>query len=128
MFDMRLALLNAKLDAVHKGELVLLSTLASCFPDRQIMSQDDFITHVAWPGDQAHSCGGGDTSAGAQAMEEDDTEEDSDVGTEIVDEEDSDAGIEIVELRMSPPSLFVFSGNNPLHSPYSPMEENAKRE
>ncbi|WVZ04590.1 hypothetical protein V8G54_017936 [Vigna mungo] len=100
MFDMRLALLDAKLDAVHKGELVLLSTLASCFPDRQIMSQDDFITQVAWPGDQAHSCGGGGTSAGAQAMEEDGNEEDSDVGTEIVEDEDSNVGTEIIETEV----------------------------
>lgn len=95
MMEFKLALIDTKLDAVHRGELVMLRSLASCFPDRQLISPENFITQVAWLGDQAHSSGGGSTSARAQTrahvMQEDETnEEEDDAEIEVNDDEEKD--------------------------------------
>ncbi|KOM50035.1 hypothetical protein LR48_Vigan08g086200 [Vigna angularis] len=51
--------------------------LYAASPGLQCMSLDEFITRMSWPGDQAQVSGGGDTF-GAEAMADDDLEEDSD--------------------------------------------------
>ncbi|KOM41227.1 hypothetical protein LR48_Vigan04g142500 [Vigna angularis] len=90
MLEMNMAFPNAKLDAIHRGELVMLRSLASAFPDRQFISPDDFITQVAWLGEQAHSSRVGGTSSEAQAMEEDESEEEEDDENEPADDDDEE--------------------------------------
>lgn len=64
-----MALIDAKLHAVHHAELVMLRNLASTFPDNQFISPENFLTQVAWLGDPAYSSGGGGTSSGVKTID-----------------------------------------------------------
>ncbi|KOM50170.1 hypothetical protein LR48_Vigan08g099700 [Vigna angularis] len=60
----------------EQGEQVLLRTLMSAFPERQFMSQDEFVVYVAWPADLAQE---GDraeaTTTSAIDVDDDDSDE-----------------------------------------------------
>ncbi|WVY92659.1 hypothetical protein V8G54_031747, partial [Vigna mungo] len=90
MVELKMALIYAKLDAIHHVELVMLRSLGSAFPDRQFISPEDFLTQVAWPGDPTHSSGAGGTSSKAQTMEMDDDEFDDDDEAEADDDKEED--------------------------------------
>ncbi|WVZ06294.1 hypothetical protein V8G54_019640 [Vigna mungo] len=68
------------------------------------MTPAEYDAFVAWPGDQAPTAGGGGSSSGAQAMEEDGTEvediedDEDDYDEDDYEEDDSDAGTEILDL------------------------------
>ncbi|KOM58126.1 hypothetical protein LR48_Vigan11g116000 [Vigna angularis] len=77
MFDMRMTLIDAKLEAVNQiGQAhadMMRHVYASSHPG--FMTPEDYAARVAWPGDQAHFSGGGGTSSGVHAMEEDQSDD-----------------------------------------------------
>ncbi|WVY98554.1 hypothetical protein V8G54_030705 [Vigna mungo] len=84
---------DAKMEAIHRIGRAQTAMMRHAFgashPD--FMTPVEYDAFVAWPGDQAPTTGGGATSSGAQAMEDDGTEEcDSDAGTEIIEKDDDD--------------------------------------
>ncbi|KOM25545.1 hypothetical protein LR48_Vigan115s001500 [Vigna angularis] len=100
MRDMYMSLMEAKMEALYKGEQALLMTLSSAFLERQFMSQDDFIAHVAWPTDQAQASGGVGASEAATMEEKDDDDKDQNEDKEEEeDEEDEDDDEESDNIR-----------------------------
>ncbi|KOM50095.1 hypothetical protein LR48_Vigan08g092200 [Vigna angularis] len=91
MYDMRMALIDAKLEAINRMGLahadMMRHVYASSHPG--FMTSEEYAARVAWPGDQTQHSGGGGTSSGAQAMEEDQSEEEED--EEEATEEDTES-------------------------------------
>ncbi|WVZ23710.1 hypothetical protein V8G54_002254 [Vigna mungo] len=84
---------EAKMEVVNRIGRAQAAMMRHAFGASHLdfMTPIEYDAFVAWPGDQALTTGGGATSSGAQAMEEDDTEEiDSDAGTEIIEEDEDD--------------------------------------
>ncbi|WVZ20114.1 hypothetical protein V8G54_007436 [Vigna mungo] len=95
--------LGAQMAAVNRIGLAQVAMMRQAFTATHIdvMTPTEYFVFVAWPGDEAHTSGGGGTSSGAQAMEEDGTEEeDSDAGTKIAEDGDFDAKEDIVETEV----------------------------
>ncbi|WVZ18122.1 hypothetical protein V8G54_005444 [Vigna mungo] len=95
--------LDAKMEVVNQISLSQTAMMRQAFAVSHLdfMTPADYSAFVAWPGNQAHTTGGGATSSRAQAMEEDGTEEDSDAGIDILEEdEDSDAEEGIIETEV----------------------------
>ncbi|KOM55433.1 hypothetical protein LR48_Vigan10g132500 [Vigna angularis] len=92
MFDMRMALLDAKLEAVNRIGLAHADMMRHVYASSHLgfITPEDYAARLAWPRDQAHSSGGGGISSGAQAMEEDE-EDESDDGEE--EDESDEEGI-----------------------------------
>ncbi|KOM48183.1 hypothetical protein LR48_Vigan07g188700 [Vigna angularis] len=88
---MYMSLMESKMEALYRGEQVLLMTLTSFFPEKRFMTQEDFMVHVAWPTDPTQASGGA-RSFRAAAMEEDveDEEEEEDEDEEEEEEEEDD--------------------------------------
>ncbi|BAT83746.1 hypothetical protein VIGAN_04095600 [Vigna angularis var. angularis] len=91
MMDMRLALIESKLEAVNRiGQAhaeMMRHVYAASHPG--FMTSDQYSTFVAWPGDQSFPSGGGRPQDGTAAMDEDDDDEEEEDDDEV-DEEDSD--------------------------------------
>ncbi|KOM30208.1 hypothetical protein LR48_Vigan1035s000100 [Vigna angularis] len=91
MMDMRLALIESKLEAVNRiGQAhaeMMRHVYAASHPG--FMTSDQYSTFVAWPGDQSFPSGGGRPQDGTAAMDEDDDDEEEENNDEV-DEEDSD--------------------------------------
>ncbi|KAG2398475.1 uncharacterized protein HKW66_Vig0090440 [Vigna angularis] len=92
--------LNAKLEALHRMGLahadMMRQVYASSHPG--FMTSEEYAARVAWPGDQTSTDGGAGTSSGAQAMEEDQSEEeDEEEQSEEEEEEEQSEEEEEVE-------------------------------
>ncbi|WVZ17700.1 hypothetical protein V8G54_010682 [Vigna mungo] len=79
MFDMRLALLDAKLEAIHKIGLAQAEIMRQVYAASHL----DFMTSGPGPFEW-----GDGTSSGAQEMEEDETNEEEEAETEVDDDEE----------------------------------------
>ncbi|XP_022641101.1 uncharacterized protein LOC111242375 [Vigna radiata var. radiata] len=85
--------LEAKIEAVNRIRHAHAAMMRHAFGASHLdfMTPAEYDAFIAWPGDQAPTVGGGDSSSGAQAMGEDCTEEDdSDAGTKILETEVED--------------------------------------
>ncbi|KOM44828.1 hypothetical protein LR48_Vigan06g013400 [Vigna angularis] len=82
MMDMRLALIESKLEAVNRiGQAhaeMMRHVYAASHPG--FMTSDQYSAFVAWPGDQSFPAGGGRPQAGTAAMDEDDDDDESLLG------------------------------------------------
>ncbi|WVZ21426.1 hypothetical protein V8G54_008748 [Vigna mungo] len=92
---------EARMEAINRIGRAQAEMMRQAFgashPD--FMTPAEYDAFVAWPGDQAPTAGGGGSSFGAQAMEEDGTKvEDVEDEEDDSEEDDSDAGMEILEL------------------------------
>ncbi|WVZ12531.1 hypothetical protein V8G54_017061 [Vigna mungo] len=97
---------EARMEAINRigraQEEMMRQAFGASHPD--FMTPAEYDAFVAWPGDQASTAGGGGSSSGAQAMEEDDTEvediedDEDDYDEDDYEEDDSDAGTEILDL------------------------------
>ncbi|WVZ05137.1 hypothetical protein V8G54_018483 [Vigna mungo] len=97
---------EARMEAINRIGRAQAEMMRQAFgvshPD--FMTPAEYDAFVAWPGDQAPTAGGGGSSSGAQAMEEDGTEvediedDEDDYDEDDYEEDDSDAGTEILDL------------------------------
>ncbi|XP_014499584.1 high mobility group B protein 1-like [Vigna radiata var. radiata] len=92
MFDMRLTLIDANLEAVNRIGLAQAEMMRQVFVVSHLnfMTPAEYATKVAWPEDQTHSSGGGGTSSGTQAMEEDETDKEEDAAENEVEDDDEE--------------------------------------
>ncbi|WVZ02501.1 hypothetical protein V8G54_023307 [Vigna mungo] len=94
MLDMKLAFLDAKLEAVNRIGLVQADMLRQVFASSHpnLISPAEYTSRVAWPGDQPYFTGGGGASSHGATTDDDEQEEaDDDEPEEADDDADEDA-------------------------------------
>ncbi|WVZ12062.1 hypothetical protein V8G54_016592 [Vigna mungo] len=94
MVDMKLALLDAKLEAGNRIGLVQADMLRQVFASSHpnLISPAEYTSRVAWPEDQPYFTGGGGASShGATADDDEQEEADDDEQEEADDDDDEDA-------------------------------------
>ena len=59
------------LKSLHQGQLLIMQSLQNVVHQRSVMSVEEFIQQVAWPGVQPSPLGGGEASAAQEPQQED---------------------------------------------------------
>ena len=58
------------LQSLHQGQLLIMQSLQNVVHQWPIMSMEEFIQQVAWPGVQPSSLGGGEACAAQEAQQD----------------------------------------------------------